>query len=90
MKGLGDSGMGDSPLVTPRQDPDDEDLPRQANPSSSLAPPSLMSQLESAILNPTAVRAKPDAQEDTKKRGWQERLENLKKKKAADKALQKQ
>ena len=35
-----------------------------------------------AIKNPTAVRATPaNAEEDTKKRGWQQRLEDLKAKK---------
>jgi len=45
-----------------------------------------MEQMSRAIQNPTAVRARTDAVEDTKKRGWQERLEMLKQKKAATKA----
>ena len=62
-------GLGDSPLVTPRKEPDeDEDMPKRANPSSSTS--NLMQAMTQAIQNPTAVRPRPAAEEDTKKRGW--------------------
>ena len=48
-----------------------------------------MEKMTQAIANPTAVKRETDGGEDTKKRGWQERLEKLKQKKAEDKARQK-
>jgi len=83
------SGMNDSPLVTPRKEPDDDD-PFRRNTNAAKAQPSLMEQLNLAINDPMSLRRQTaPIEEDTKKRGWQERLEKLKLKKAEDKARQK-
>ena len=73
------AGLGDSPLVTPRKEADEEEV--KATPAAQ--PSSLMQAMNQVIRNPTAVRPQPaaNAEEDTKKRGWQERLEKLKAKK---------
>ena len=74
------SALGDSPLITPRKEEDGEGA-ADSRPSQSANPSRLMQAMTQAIQNPTAVRATANAEEDTKKRGWQERLEDLKAKK---------
>lgn len=70
-----ESALGDSPLITPRDGA--AAVEEEEKPSSSSA---LMQKMTQAIQNPTAVRAKvpTTVEDDTKKRGWQERLEKLK------------
>ena len=74
-------GLGDSPLITPRKGDDADDPPQRSTAAASAS--DLMQKMTQAIQNPAAFKSRPatTAEEDTKKRGWQERLEQLKQKK---------